>query len=126
MNFKLRSGGALSNKIKEGVLTLRDAAEIIAQIAPALDAVHSQGIVHRDLEPGNILFDSFGNPAISDFGIAHFTSATSDLTGSAIIGTPSYMSPEQARGDAHLDGRSDIYRLNTALVVLPICFHVDW
>jgi serine/threonine protein kinase len=108
-------GGSLAGKIKNGVLTLREAAQILSQIAPALDAVHAQGIVHRDLKPANILLDSFGNPAISDFGIAHFTSATSDLTGSAIIGTPSYMSPEQVRGDDDLDGRSDIYALGVIL-----------
>ena len=108
-------GGALTEKIKEGVLTLGYATQIISQIAPALDAVHSQGIVHRDLKPGNILFDSFGNPAISDFGIAHLTAATTDLTGSAIIGTPSYMSPEQVRGDSDLDGRSDVYALGVIL-----------
>ena len=108
-------GGSLTNKIKEGALTYRYATQIVSQIAPALDAVHSQGIVHRDLKPGNILFDGFGNPAISDFGIAHFSAATTDLTGSAVIGTPSYMSPEQVRGDGDLDGRSDIYALGVIL-----------
>lgn len=108
-------GGTLADKIKKEIFTLRDATQLISQIAPALDAVHSQGIVHRDLKPGNILFDNFGNPAISDFGIAHFSTATSDLTGSAIIGTPSYMSPEQVRADAELDGRSDIYALGVIL-----------
>ncbi|HSK65696.1 MAG TPA: serine/threonine-protein kinase [Anaerolineales bacterium] len=108
-------GGSLAGKIKDAVLTLGDAAQIISQIAPALDAVHAQDIVHRDLKPGNILFDGFGNPAISDFGIAHFTSATSDLTGSAVIGTPAYMSPEQVRSDRDLDGRSDIYALGVIL-----------
>lgn len=108
-------GDALTRKIKEGKLTLGYATQIISQIAPALDAVHSQGIVHRDLKPGNILFDSFGNPAISDFGIAHLTTGTTDLTGNAIIGTPSYMSPEQVRGDSDLDGRSDIYALGVIL-----------
>jgi len=93
-------GGSLTKKIKERALTFSYASQVISQIAPALDAVHTQGIVHRDLKPGNILFDGFGNPAISDFGIAHFSAATTDLTGSAIIGTPSYMSPEQVRGDA--------------------------
>lgn len=108
-------GDALTRKIKEGKLTLGYATQIISQIAPALDAVHSQGIVHRDLKPGNILFDSFGNPAISDFGIAHLTTGTTDLTGNAIIGTPSYMSPEQVRGDSNLDGRSDVYSLGVIL-----------
>jgi serine/threonine protein kinase len=107
-------GGSLASKVKEGALTFRDAVQIISQIAPALDAVHTQGIIHRDLKPGNILFDSFGNPTISDFGIAHFSAATSDLTGSAIIGTPTYMSPEQVRGE-DLDGRSDIYALGVIL-----------
>lgn len=113
--MRYMSGGTLADKIKKEVFTLRDAAQLISQIAPALDAVHSQGIVHRDLKPGNILFDNFGNPAISDFGIAHFSTATSDLTGSAIIGTPSYMSPEQVRGDTELDGRSDVYALGVIL-----------
>jgi len=108
-------GGSLTNKIKPGALTFRYATQLISQVAPALDAVHTQGIVHRDLKPGNILFDGFGNPAISDFGIAHFSAATTDLTGSAIIGTPSYMSPEQVRGDATLDGRSDVYALGIIL-----------
>src|SRR5690349_6796444 len=108
-------GGSLAEKIKAGVLPLREAAQILTKIAPALDAVHAQGIVHRDLKPGNILFDNFGNPAISDFGIAHFTAATSDLTGSAVIGTPAYMSPEQVRGDKDLDGRSDLYSLGAIL-----------
>ncbi len=107
-------GGTLAGKIKKAGLPLREVARIISQIAPALDAVHAQGIVHRDLKPGNILLDNFGNPAISDFGIAHFTSATTDLTGSAIIGTPAYMSPEQVRGET-LDGRSDIYALGVIL-----------
>ncbi|MEO7841800.1 MAG: serine/threonine-protein kinase [Anaerolineales bacterium] len=108
-------GGTLANQIKDGALTFRAATKIISQIAPALDAVHAQDVVHRDLKPGNILFDGFGNPAISDFGIAHLTAVTTDLTGSAIIGTPSYMSPEQVRGDENLDGRSDVYALGVML-----------
>lgn len=113
--MRYMTGGALSDKIKETRLPLQDIAQMISQIAPALDAVHSQGIVHRDLKPANILLDSFGNPSISDFGIAYFTPVTTDLTGSAIIGTPAYMSPEQVRGDPNVDGRSDIYALGVIL-----------
>ncbi|HJS17513.1 MAG TPA: serine/threonine-protein kinase, partial [Anaerolineales bacterium] len=113
--MRYMTGGALASRIKEGALPLAYAAQILTQIAPALDAVHAQGIVHRDLKPANILLDGFGNPAISDFGIAHFTQATTDLTGSAIIGTPSYMSPEQVRSDVDLDGRSDVYALGIIL-----------
>lgn len=112
--MRYMSGGTLAEKIKQGRSTLGYAVRILAQIAPALDAVHAQGVVHRDLKPGNILLDGFGNAAISDFGIAHLTAVTMDLTGSAIIGTPSYMSPEQVRGD-DLDGRSDVYALGVIL-----------
>jgi hypothetical protein len=77
--------------------------------------VHEQGVVHRDLKPANILFDGFGNPALSDFGIAQFSAATVELTGSAVIGTPSYMSPEQVRAESDLDRRSDIYALGVVL-----------
>lgn len=104
------SGGSLANKIKDGALSFEYTTQLISKIAPALDAVHAEGIVHRDLKPANILLDGFGNPAISDFGIAHLTVSTVDLTGSAIIGTPSYMSPEQVSGE-DLDARSDIYAL---------------
>jgi serine/threonine protein kinase len=113
--MRYMAGGTLADKIKEGQFTLQDAVKIMAQIAPALDAVHAQGVVHRDLKPGNILLDGFGNAALSDFGIAHLTAGTNDLTGSAVIGTPSYMSPEQVRGDKTLDGRSDIYALGVIL-----------
>ncbi len=104
-------GGSLSDKIKQGALSPAEAIRIITLLSPALDAVHARGIVHRDLKPANILFDAFGNPALSDFGIAQLTEATIDLTGDAVIGTPSYMSPEQVRADVEIDGRSDIYAL---------------
>ena len=113
--MRYMAGGTLTEKIKEGKSTLEYAVRILSQIAPALDAVHAQGVVHRDLKPGNILLDNFGNPAISDFGIAFLTAATTDLTGNAVIGTPTYMSPEQVRGEADLDGRSDVYALGVIL-----------
>lgn len=113
--MRYMAGGSLSGKIAGKIMPLDEAIRIIEQIAPALDAVHAQGVVHRDLKPGNILFDDFGNAAIADFGIAHLSEATVDLTGSALIGTPAYMSPEQVRGESELDGRSDIYALGVIL-----------
>ena len=113
--MRYMSGGSLVALIRQGPFTLNKASEILALLAPALDAVHARGIVHRDLKPGNILLDAFGNPALSDFGIAHLSEATVDLTGAAVIGTPAYMSPEQVRAEVTLDGRSDIYSLGIIL-----------
>src|SRR5689334_8064203 len=90
-------------------MTVDEAVKILAQLAPGMDEAHSKGIVHRDLKPSNILFDSKGTPYISDFGIAKLSQAQSgNMTGSAIIGTPAYMAPEQAQGTG-VDGRTDIY-----------------
>jgi serine/threonine-protein kinase len=113
--MRYMSGGSLSTRIRRGPLPLGFAVKILSQLAPALDAVNAQGIIHRDLKPGNILFDGYENPALADFGIAHLSEATVQLTGAAIIGTPAYMSPEQVRGEADLDGRSDVYSLGVIL-----------
>jgi serine/threonine protein kinase len=116
--MRYMAGGSLSEKIDGQIMPLEEAAKIISQIAPALDAVHARGVVHRDLKPANILFDDFGNAAIADFGIAHLNDATVDLTGSALIGTPAYMSPEQVQGERELDGRSDVYALGVILFAM--------
>jgi serine/threonine protein kinase len=112
--MRFMSGGSLSDRMKKGAISLQDVAQIMAHIAPALDEAHNKGIIHRDLKPGNILFDQFNEPYISDFGIAKLTEAQTNVTGSAIIGTPAYMSPEQAQGET-IDGRSDIYALGVIL-----------
>ncbi len=96
-------------------MDMEEAARILGMIAPGLDEAHSKGIVHRDIKPSNILFDKRNNPYISDFGIAKLSQAqTGNVTGSAIIGTPAYMAPEQAQGD-EIDGRTDIYSLGIIL-----------
>ncbi len=113
--MRYMNGGSLSDRIKAGVMTIDEAARILGTIAPGLDEAHSKGIVHRDIKPSNILFDKRGNPYISDFGIAKLTQAQAgNVTGSAIIGTPAYMAPEQAQGE-EIDGRADIYALGIIL-----------
>ncbi|MCB8944687.1 MAG: protein kinase [Ardenticatenaceae bacterium] len=108
-------GGSLAERIIRGPLSLDEALPIIKPIASALDHAHKRGIIHRDLKPGNILFDEYGNAFLSDFGIVKVSEATSSLTGSGVIGTPAYMSPEQVHGDQAIDGRSDIYTLGIIL-----------
>ena len=113
--MRLMLGGSLADIINKGPMSLQQAAKIMDRLGPALDVAHAKGIVHRDLKPGNILFDATGEPYVSDFGIAKIAQGQgSTVTGGAIIGTPAYMSPEQATGDP-LDGRSDIYALGVIL-----------
>ena len=109
--MRFMTGGSLSSRIAQGKLPLEETARIIEKIAQGLTYAHKKGIIHRDLKPDNILFDDNDNPFITDFGIAKLTESTGgNLTGSGVIGTPAYMSPEQAQGNP-IDSRSDIYGL---------------
>ncbi len=102
-------GGSLADRLEDAAMQIRDAAAITRRIADALDAAHAQEVVHRDVKPANILFDDEGQAHLSDFGVAAI--ARDDGTGGRqIVGTPRYMSPEQAQGFS-LDGRSDVYAL---------------
>jgi len=105
-------GGTLEDRLAERPLPLAQVASILQRIAAALDAAHKHGIVHRDLKPGNIIFDAEGGAYLSDFGIARLAQEASTLTGTGMmVGTPEYMSPEQAMGLKGIDQRSDIYAL---------------
>lgn len=112
--MRYMSGGSLSNLIEQGKISTEDTARIIERVAQGLAYSHKKGIIHRDLKPDNILFDENGNPFISDFGIAKLTEAGGGLTGSGVIGTPAYMSPEQAQGN-DIDSRSDVYGLGVII-----------
>jgi tRNA A-37 threonylcarbamoyl transferase component Bud32 len=112
--MRYMSGGSLTDMIKKGRLSLQDAALIIERLAAALDHAHARKIIHRDIKPDNVLFDGSHNPYLSDFGVAKFTESAVSATGDEIIGTPAYISPEQARGE-QVDHRADIYGLGAIL-----------
>jgi len=119
--MRYMGGGSLSERIKDHPFSIEEAVKVLDAIAPGLDEAHAKGIVHRDLKPANILFTDKNVPLISDFGIAKFSQgeASGNMTGSAIIGTPAYMAPEQASGD-NVDGRVDIYALGVILYEMLI------
>ncbi len=111
------SGGSLSDRLKaHGRLDPIAAARLVGTLAGAVQAAHDQGIVHRDLKPGNVLFDEAGQPKVTDFGTAK-RGGGSDLTAThAVMGTPAYMAPEQARGDTKFVGPgADVYALGVIL-----------
>lgn len=106
--------GSVATRIKEGV-TAKDALIIIKQVSIALDHAHNEGYVHRDIKPENILLGSDKRVVLTDFGVARSVSSSTQMTSAGtVLGTPNYMSPEQARGK-ELDGRSDIYSLGIVL-----------
>jgi len=110
-------GGSLADRLRGGTLTPRQAAEFLTPVARALDFAHRHHVVHRDMKPANILIDPQGVPKVTDFGIAKRFMAESALTLSgAVIGTPVYMAPEQARGTSRDVGpAADIYSLGAIL-----------
>ena len=111
------ASGTLYDRLCRGPVAPRQAALLIDQVASALSHAHANGVVHRDVKPSNVLIDRRGNALLSDFSFARPQDASQDLTGSALIGTPAYISPEQCRGDP-IDQRSDQYSL--AVMVFQI------
>ena len=115
--MKLMEGGSLADHLRGGPLPPREAAGLISKIARAVHHAHQRGVLHRDLKPGNVLFDKRGEPHLTDFGLAKLVNVESSLTlSSAHLGTPQYMSPEQAAGRAREIGTaSDVWALGAIL-----------
>ena len=119
-SMKFASRGSLLNSRESFRDSPRLAAELIAKVARAVDYAHGQGILHRDLKPGNILLDARDEPLVSDFGLAKWLDSASELTGTlTVFGTPGYIAPEQAQNAAGaLTPATDIYSLGAILFEL--------
>jgi serine/threonine protein kinase len=125
--MRYMAGGDLTQRIRSGPLSLSGSAEILTRIAPALDEAHRRGLIHRDLKPGNILFDEENQSYLADFGVVKLTADNSVTltTQGGVIGTPAYMSPVQVMGKDELDGRSDVYALG-AILYQMLTSHVPY
>jgi serine/threonine-protein kinase len=115
--MELLEGGTLARKLQGKPLAEREAAKLVRTLARAVHAAHDQGVVHRDLKPANVLFATDGTVKITDFGLAKVLDGeNSDTRSDAILGTPSYMAPEQARGDIRaVSAAADVYALGAIL-----------
>ena len=118
--MKLIQGGTLAQALAKGRFAPRRAGEFMAALAEAIHYAHERGVLHRDLKPGNILVDERGQPQVTDFGLARLLEREQDLTRpNAVLGTPAYMSPEQAAGrTSELTIASDLYSLGAILYEL--------
>ena len=119
-SMQLVEGGQLDQVVKREPMPSRPAAELIAKLARTVHYAHQRGILHRDIKPGNILLDAKGDPHLTDFGLARLLETESSVTRTTeALGTPSYMAPEQARGDnAQLSSATDVYGLGAVLYQL--------
>jgi serine/threonine-protein kinase len=113
-------GGQLDEVVRRAPISIRQAAELIAKVARTVHYAHEHGILHRDIKPGNILLDQKGEPHLTDFGLARLVETESTVTRTLeVLGTPSYMAPEQAAGkNAQLTSATDVYGLGAVLYQL--------
>jgi serine/threonine protein kinase/WD40 repeat protein len=114
--MKLVEGGSLADRVGQDSLPPREVARLMVKIARAVQHAHERGVLHRDLKPANILVDAQGEPYLSDFGIAKFAGKESGLTNPGdLVGTPAYVSPEQAFSGENLTTASDVWSLGVML-----------
>src|SRR5438046_1175224 len=116
-SMKLVEGGPLDKVAEREQMSPRRAAEVIARLARTLHYAHERGVLHRDIKPGNILIDAKGEPHLTDFGLARLVETESTITRTTeALGTPSYMAPEQAKGNnTQLTSATDVYGLGAVL-----------
>src|SRR5438105_2936002 len=119
-SMKLVEGGQLDNVVRREPITIRRAVELIAKVARIVHYAHEHHILHRDIKPGNILLDQKGEPHLTDFGLARLVETESTVTRTMeVLGTPSYMAPEQAVGNnAQLTSATDVYGLGAVFYQL--------
>ena len=107
-------GETLQERMNRGPLTEHEATRWVRQLASALEFAHRRGVIHRDVKPSNVMIDKRGNALLMDFGLARMVESSNTLTGSMLVGTPAYVSPEQGQGRP-VDGRADEYSLGIIL-----------
>src|SRR5258707_10946082 len=119
-SMKFIEGGQLDEVVKRTPMPIRRAVELIAKVARTVHYAHEHGILHRDIKPGNILLDQKGEPHLTDFGLARLVESESTVTRTMeVLGTPSYMAPEQAVGNnAAVSSTTDVYGLGAVLYQL--------
>jgi TolB-like protein/Tfp pilus assembly protein PilF/predicted Ser/Thr protein kinase len=119
-SMKFVEAGQLDDVVRRAPMSMRQAAELIAKVARTVHYAHEHGILHRDIKPGNILLDQKGEPHLTDFGLARLVESESSVTQTLdVLGTPSYMAPEQAVGNnAAVSSATDVYGLGAVLYQL--------
>lgn len=121
MELQYMSGGTLAQRFKQPAeIGPQEAVRLLRHIASALDYAHRQGVIHRDIKLENILLDERGNASLADFGIARLIDSTHLTATGSIMGTPMYLSPEQANGSKDIDSRSDLYSLAVIAYLLAV------